>query len=160
MRNKFGDYFTDDERAALFVAALCHDIGHMGENTRYHSELGTELVSLYGDESTLEKYHSQIALKIVDDCGIHISARKFKLQCILSTDMSRHSEYMDMMSPLSNGFDIKDVGQHELVAFLLMKCGNVANTMRPFYFAQDQANRLLREYQAMAVAEQKEGLQP
>ena len=69
--------------------------------------------------------------------------------------MSRHSEYMDMMSPLSNVFDIKDVRKHELVAFLLMKCGNVANTMRTFFLAQDQVNRLLQKYQVMVVSEQK-----
>lgn len=71
----------------------------------------------------------------------------------MNSDKEKHSEYMDMMAALSNSFDIKDVDKHELVAFRLMKCGNVAKTMGPFYFVQDKANKLIQEYQGIDMVE-------
>ena len=56
------------------------------------------------------------------------------------------------------GFDKSDISKYELVAYLLMMCGNIANTTRPFYFAQDQANKLLQEQQEMGKLEEKSGI--
>ena len=110
------------------------------------------------NEELAEKYHAQLALQVIEESNITIKDQKLFIDCILATDMSKYKEYSNILSPLQNGFDKSDISKYELVAYLLMMCGNIANTTRPFYFAQDQANKLLQEQQEMGKLEEKAGI--
>jgi hypothetical protein len=72
---------------------------------------------------------------------------KFFTACILATDMMKHFEYMDKFRVLtlgSNPTNPKDV-HLLLVARLVTKCANSANTTRPFDVAKTMAENWLKE---------------
>jgi hypothetical protein len=136
--------------SALFAAVLCHDVGHRGFSTPFHVGAKTALFSAYGAESTLERHHLAIATTAIRE---HFPALrdhvfwKFFSACILATDMVRHFEYMDKFRVLTLGFNPANPKDAHvlLVAELIAKAANIANTTRPFDVAKLMGENLMKE---------------
>lgn len=158
-RNKFGSCMNVDQRAALLAAALLHDVAHDGTNTQFHVSTYSPLVDLYGRENTLERHHISEAMRIIKESGITIKDQRFLINCILATDFLKLEENVSKVSALKGKFNKQDKTQTPLLATLIMMCGNVANTTRPFYFANECAKRIIAEYQDMAKLEEQNGIQ-
>ncbi|EAY22034.1 3'5'-cyclic nucleotide phosphodiesterase family protein [Trichomonas vaginalis G3] len=158
-RNKFGNCMNVDQKAALLCASLLHDVNHDGTNTLFLNQTSSYLVDLYGKESTLERHHVSEALRIVEKSGITLKDKRFFVNAILATDMSKFEENVQKVTVLRGKFNKTDKTQVPLVATLLMMCGNVANTTRPFYFASECGKRILSEYQEISKLEEQNGIQ-
>lgn len=92
------------ELLALFVAALSHDVGHLGVNNLYLTKSKHLLAIKHNDRSPLENMHCCVLYDVLSDkkCNIFenltpqqwVDTRKVILQCILGTDMQLHFENM------------------------------------------------------------------
>lgn len=90
-----------DPRAHLvaLLAALAHDIGHVGLTNAYLIETQHPFAVNYNDQSPLENYHAATGLKIVDGNGLwepfapreRRLARLTWIETVLATDMSHHT---------------------------------------------------------------------
>jgi cAMP-specific phosphodiesterase 4 len=100
----------NDEKFAILIAAICHDVGHTGNNNEIEKLLNSNIYKKFGDKSTLEKYHVDLTFKAI---------RKFKLfkkinkvqkntldtiieKSILATDMANHFNHIQKFKKLGN----------------------------------------------------------
>ncbi|CAK8998147.1 unnamed protein product [Durusdinium trenchii] len=93
-------FLSNLEQFSLLVAGLGHDIGHMGLNNVFLSEVGHELAIKYNDKSPLENMHCsalyQLLGKPETQLFAHLSADDYKearricVEVILHTDMMCH----------------------------------------------------------------------
>eukprot|EP01083_Nonionella_stella_P095971 269578_1 len=130
----FKQHMTMWDRLGAYVAALCHDLGHMGMNNAWYVNNADSLALLYGDKSVLENHHVlktfQILKKSENDwmSSNTASVRRYLAavirNTILATDMSKHDEhtaklqnmvdtYKDMMNTSQNVN-----GKQDLCAFV------------------------------------------
>jgi hypothetical protein len=164
VRGRLKRYFRPLQIAALLLAALCHDIGHEGLSTTYHVKAESPLVCAFGVQSTLERYHAQLAAEILErspfaDIVDTPSFWRMFVNCIIATDMIRHFEFIEMVTPVVKKFSYADELHQFALAQLLIKCGNFANTVRPFDVAVQFAEALKTEYENQAIEEQKIGVE-
>jgi len=101
MRLMTSDLFLEElEQYALLIAALGHDIGHLGVNNGFLLEVGHDLALQYNDRSPLENMHCAKLYSIVANPEANIfqmlskeqykAARKQCIETILHTDMMSH----------------------------------------------------------------------
>ena len=165
VRANLENFFQQTHIAALLLASLLHDIGHKALNSLFHINSKSPLWRVYGDESPLEKHHLAIGTKLLRDRLITKDKKlstdttfwKFFSASILSTDMMKHFDYMEQFETL----EVRDGSSEEnliILAQLLIKCGNAANTTRPFDVAKPMAEHLLDEYLAQGLREEELGI--
>ncbi|KAK4514074.1 uncharacterized protein ATC70_006082 [Mucor velutinosus] len=88
-------YFSDNEIAILFIAAICHDAGHTGYNNDYHVKLKTDLAIRYNNISVLESLSVEIALGLLEKHQITNSINPDLIKSlILATDMTVHYDLL------------------------------------------------------------------
>jgi len=111
--------FSQAEEFALLVAALCHDIGHIGFNNGFLTETQQELAVRYNDKSPLENMHCCKLFEIIASNASPASetsdlfgflthqqykeVRKLIIDVILHTDISKH---MGMVKELALLFEL------------------------------------------------------
>mmetsp|Transcript_59040 Transcript_59040/g.104933 ORF Transcript_59040/g.104933 Transcript_59040/m.104933 type:complete len:858 (-) Transcript_59040:75-2648(-) len=93
-------YLSKEERYALIVSAISHDLGHPGLNNTFLIETGHELALLYNDKSPLENMHCARLFEIVGQARCNVFAsltkaqyydvRKVCIDAILHTDNAQH----------------------------------------------------------------------
>ncbi|KAI7877388.1 HD-domain/PDEase-like protein [Lichtheimia hyalospora FSU 10163] len=106
-------YLSRIDIVALYIAALCHDLGHPGFNNNFQVKQQTEVAKRYDNKSVLESYSSSLTLRILDKHRIlrnigrvttgktteeHMRASIIKM--ILSTDMVFHYELQANLATL------------------------------------------------------------
>eukprot|EP00747_Dinoflagellata_sp_TGD_P101010 gnl/TRDRNA2_/TRDRNA2_168214_c8_seq3.p1 gnl/TRDRNA2_/TRDRNA2_168214_c8~~gnl/TRDRNA2_/TRDRNA2_168214_c8_seq3.p1 ORF type:complete len:307 (-),score=62.21 gnl/TRDRNA2_/TRDRNA2_168214_c8_seq3:226-1086(-) len=93
-------YLSSNERYALLVSAVCHDVGHPGLNNAFLVETAHELALRYNDKSPLENMHCSRLFEFASVPNQNVFASMSKLQfqevrkvcieAILHTDMANH----------------------------------------------------------------------
>ena len=96
------EVFSPLENFALLVAALAHDVGHLGVNNLFLVKAKDELAFAHNDRSPLENMHCTVLYDILRKKESNIfmnltetqwrQARKIILTSILGTDMAMHFE--------------------------------------------------------------------
>ena len=87
---------------AVITSCICHDYKHPGVNNNYLKETSNNIALTYNDISVLENMHVSEAFKLMNednnynlfegfDRDKYKTFRKQMIQCVLSTDMSKHS---------------------------------------------------------------------
>ena len=87
---------------AVIMSCMCHDFKHPGVNNNFLIETNNDIALTYNDISVLESMHISESFKLMyndDNCNVfegfdkekYKIIRKQMIQCVLSTDMSRHS---------------------------------------------------------------------
>lgn len=144
---------------ALYVAALCHDLGHPAFSNAFLQDTNHPLRILYNDTSVLEQYHSTILFSILASEPFrplfeHWSLadrtlfRKVVLRSILATDMANHFQLLhtfDSSVPknLPSEIDESIVIQY---CIALIKSADICNLVRPFPLAERWAMLLMDEF--------------
>ena len=59
-------YLSSLEIFGMFVAAIAHDIGHIGINNSYKSKMGSIVAKTVNDQSVLEHYHAYSLFHTLD----------------------------------------------------------------------------------------------
>lgn len=90
------------QHTALLIAALCHDVGHIGKTNHFLIETRHALACSYNDRSPLENLHCAVMFRIAQQPTTDIFgdlstedyqvARRICIECILKTDNSFHLE--------------------------------------------------------------------
>jgi len=62
--SKLKDHITCQDRFALVVGALCHDVGHQGRNSAFEIITLSSMAIRYNDRSPLENHHCAIAFEV------------------------------------------------------------------------------------------------
>lgn len=94
------EVLNSEETLAIMIAALCHDVGHRGYTNVYEMNVLSDISITYNDKSVLENYHTSLAFRILQESDSNIIShlpregyryiRKIIIECILSTDMTKH----------------------------------------------------------------------
>ncbi|KAK7239276.1 calmodulin-dependent cyclic-nucleotide phosphodiesterase [Aureococcus anophagefferens] len=99
---------NDHTLLVVLLAALAHDVGHVGLTNAYLVETGHDFAVRYNDQSPLENYHVATALSIVEAKGFWDSfdapgkrmGRLYWIECVLATDMAHHMAAMAQLDGL------------------------------------------------------------
>merc|ERR1712224_842646 len=93
------------ELMSLYIAATMHDYDHPGKTNSFLINTNDELAILYNDRSVLEQHHAASSWRILtkpeNDFLSHLpkperlKIRFIILECILSTDISKHYELIE-----------------------------------------------------------------
>ncbi|KAH3732918.1 cAMP phosphodiesterase [Pelomyxa schiedti] len=67
-------YLNHLEVLALFISALCHDIGHPGLNNNFQINSNSDLALLYNDNAVLENMHASLTFQILSHEELNILA--------------------------------------------------------------------------------------
>ncbi|MEL7431128.1 MAG: hypothetical protein AAGI90_01175 [Chlamydiota bacterium] len=134
-----------EKRFGLFLAALNHDLAHPGKSASYQKELFTELYEKYGETSTLEKYHVDVAKNLWNDPETPVFPKKHHAfletyieHLIVSTDMQRHEEFFQFCQNENNNLDMR-------ISILLIKCADLSQFIRGRDLAEKWFFRLRKE---------------
>ena len=132
------------EAMTLVISCIGHDVGHPGVNNLFLVTLNAPLAQLYNDRSVLESFHcaafSQILRRYWPVAFKDVALRKLMINCILATDMSHHTHYVDNLKKLREetqsseqelvSLDDKILdGYRELLCCLLIKCADICNVV-------------------------------
>ncbi|CAO3693967.1 unnamed protein product [Rhizopus microsporus] len=110
------NYLSRIDLAALFIAGLCHDIGHPGKNNNYQVNLNTELAKRYSNKSVLESYSCTLTMDLLTKhkllkqlektsslLGLRTTESEMRtsiIKMILATDMIFHYELQENLANL------------------------------------------------------------
>jgi len=175
-----GGFLTEVSQYLLLIAALAHDVGHLGLNNQFLIETSHELALKYNDRSPMEMMHCSTLFFIVKNpsCDIfktvdrlvYKDMRKVLIDCILHTDMNHHvsmikdlgllyqmnSEAFDRLTPGSVLSESPQTVQTVLNA--LLHCADISNPMRPWALCHRYAHMVLDEFFAQGDKERELGM--
>lgn len=114
-------YFTWSDMLAIQMAAIGHDVGHLGVNNAFLVATNAELAIRYNDLSPLENMHACVLFEKLRKPGLnflsHLTMEDFSgirgkvISAVLATDMARHFEHVDKMRCRSQKVD--ELPMHE-----------------------------------------------
>eukprot|EP00771_Trimastix_marina_P001454 gnl/Trimastix_PCT/2526.p1 GENE.gnl/Trimastix_PCT/2526~~gnl/Trimastix_PCT/2526.p1 ORF type:complete len:789 (-),score=192.35 gnl/Trimastix_PCT/2526:48-2414(-) len=164
-----GQALAYEEVLGLLLACIGHDAHHPGHNNEFEVLRNTPLAQRFHNRSVLENMHLETTLRHLDEHRViaHLPqatqarVRDVLKEAILSTDMTRHFDICRAAQFQGDVFHRahKDTSasQRTLLVMLLIKACDIANPMRPFPIALDQAIRCLREFTTQGDAERALG---
>jgi hypothetical protein len=164
------DALTSLQQFGLLLSALVHDVNHPGHTNGFEILLRTELALKYNNESILEQHHAAVAFLLMrpaySDVLIHFrdsdrrELRSLMVNCILATDMARHSELVSAASDrVSRARESSESSTEDqlLSCKLLLHASDVSNPIRPFKLAALWSRRICQEMNDQAAAEAELG---
>ncbi|KAJ1499767.1 hypothetical protein HMI54_011429 [Coelomomyces lativittatus] len=144
-------FLTKEEQFALLLACVCHDLEHDGKTNQFHIKTESELAIAYNDQSPLENHHTRTCFKLLQHHhlldtftgSLRTQFRSLIIQCILATDMSKHSDILQRFQGLS--FTWSDAHHRSKLLEMLIKCADVSNVLRPLTLAKQWADAIQEE---------------
>lgn len=159
--------FKPVDTMGLFVAALCHDVGHPSFNNPFLVENESLVAWLYNDSAVLENMHSSILFAILRHPRYNFASgwprsqwkdfRSLVVASILGTDMSQHFEYIRQFTGIDGVFSraLKCLNSGEgplplrdrrLLSIAIIKFADICNVVRPFEYARRWGFHLVCEF--------------
>jgi len=161
-RGRFRKFFQPHEITAIFLAIVCHDIGHEGLTCEYYIKSKSELTIAYGTTEPLEKYHLHLAIDLIQSTtfGKALSNDFWEIfcECILSTNVSRHQDVSLKIATIVDGFESYNPEHRKKLANFLMVCCNLSNTARPFQISSKFASLLHEEMKNQIIKQKSENI--
>jgi hypothetical protein len=174
-------FLPETSQFLLIVAAVAHDLGHLGVNNQYLIETSHELALKYNDRSPLENMHCASLFQVVSDPAANLfqsvekdlykEMRKGIINAILHTDVTKHGEMMKELVLLyqmnSEAFDVQkadafgptaDVievlqNNSQLTLNAILHTADVGNPMKPWEIAHRLAYLCVDEFFAQGDRE-------
>ena len=161
---------------ACLMAALVHDVGHVGRTNHFLVQTETEVALLYNDQSVLENMHIATALQLTKETGCNIFAffnkedkrevRSVWISMILATDMAHHMAGVHELSLAVTAAKIESkecnmITPKKLVTtlgYLLHAC-DLSNPTKPFPIYNEWTGRVMEEFFAQSSEEKKKGIE-
>lgn len=170
----------------LLVAALGHDVNHLGVNNQFLVETSHALALKYNDKSVLENLHCSTLFEVLSDASTNVLkvlekadykvARAGIVEVILGTDMVRHSEDIKALSiaytvhqeafaaaarehpqELSKALQ-EDSKARVKVLGSLLHTADISNPMKPWDICAYLADQCLEEFFAQGDQEKELGI--
>lgn len=157
--------FKQFELIALLVAALCHDVGHPGNNNDFEVKSSTSLAIMHNDDAVLERHHCRLTFEILRKQGCNIfenipseeyrSIRKLIISGILATDMTKHFMLCKRIETISREELFSEtIGLAEIIAH----AADLSAQALPYLQAKAWEGRILEEFISQVEKEKEEGL--
>lgn len=154
---------------ALVVAALCHDLGHLGVNNSFLVATSNDLAIKYNDQSCLENMHANKAFSIINTDGSRIAKhlnkadyqrfRKSVISAILSTDLQVHfPKLSEFKSNLEKNFDISDDKFRALAIQMCLKCADIGHGARKLDIHINWTRLITKEFFKQGEKEKEFGI--
>jgi hypothetical protein len=155
------------EIIAVLMAALCHDLEHVGVNNTFLVNTSHPMAVRYNDASVLEAYSACIAKTLMLDYRLlsNLSpqaANRFSsvvTSSILHTDIVHHfnlvgqinTEWPDIHASMSHAKKKKVVAdltpqQQSLLCSFFLHCGDISNPAKPFALAHRWTLLVMEEF--------------
>lgn len=146
-------FLTSLEIFGLLFSSLCHDTDHNGMNNNFHRKAHTVFAHLAPNLPPLEHHHSCITMDLsrslfqqIQDEHDRLYLCHFVINCIMATDMEQHKVFLNEFQELQNdGFDINKENHRLLLAQIILKAGDLSNTVRDFDEAVRMTTKLNNE---------------
>jgi hypothetical protein len=169
-RGRLRLYLQDLELFALLLAAVSHEVDHRGLNNLYQRKAKTPLALAYEERPVMEMQHVATAIGLLEKSeydileGLEAPEDKsrflsFFIKLILATDMDKHFAYVKEFEEIMGDFDKKNERHRLLLAQMILKAGNFANTTRSFEVAAEMAHKLTEENFKQGDMERELGLE-
>lgn len=131
--------FTKLEKFALFLAMLCHDVGHFGKTGRFVKLFLSDFVEQYKLNSPLEEYHLEITLECLEKIDILSNLPDNDIKkiikiielCIFATDPETTKNFIDNEH---NNFK------------LIVKCADIGSSTKIFNVHKKWVELLIEEF--------------
>jgi len=159
--------------AALCIAALGHDIGHLGVNNSFLVNSDDPLALQYNDRSVLESMHIATLFRVLQKPGCRLldglkradyrAVRKLIIDAIMATDLANHAAGLARFSSrleASTPLDPSSATDRQLVADLVLHASDLSGPVRPWAVSSVWAQRLHLEFQTQVANENLLGLPP
>jgi len=173
-----GSFFTEAQQFWLSIAAIGHDLGHVGLSNTFLIETEHELAVMYNDKSCLENMHCSKLFHILgnEDANVfaHVDKVEYKemrrgiIQAILHTDTVKHNEMVKELALLyqmhSQALENDEQGpavlaEHgQMMANALLHCADIGNPMKPWEFCHKIAYLILDEFALQGDKEKEIGI--
>ena len=157
----------DLEVLALFVSALCHDIGHDGFTNGYHIATFSDLASTYNDLHVQENLHASLCNKLVrkEDTSFvalnkdeYQKLRKLIVNLIISTDMAEHMNITTTFRQKDLEFSVPE--DRLQIMKSVLHAIDVSTPAKPTNQSLVQAQKLAAEFKRQVDKEVSLGMEP
>lgn len=174
------NFIPDTTQFWMMVAALAHDVGHLGVNNQFLIETSHELALKYNDTSPMENMHCSLLFKLTSDPEADIFSkvertlyqemRKGIISVILHTDMGKHNDMVKELGVLyqmhSDTFDSLSPGTAvagspsylQLILNAMVHMADLGNPTKPWNLCHQLAYLLLDEFFAQGDQERAAGI--
>ena len=169
--------FTDlDVLAALYASAI-HDVDHPGVTNQFLINSGSELATLYNDESVLENHHLAVAFKLLQesDCDIFVNVaqkqrqtlRKMTIDIVLATDMTKHMALLADLKTMVESKKVTGSGVLMLTNYAdrifilknMVHCADLSNPTKPMSIYSQWIDRIIEEFFKQGDIEKQRGME-
>jgi hypothetical protein len=170
-RGRLTQHYEGWELFGLLTAAICHDANHDGLDNAYHRRAETPLGILYKGQSISEIHHIHQSLAVITRpdidlfAGFHGAALRqlweLFITLILATDMSRTFDIVAKATEAVDCgyYDFEEPSQHRVGLELVLQAANISNISRPFAFATQWHDNLVKEFYRQGDLEKAAGLE-
>jgi len=153
------------------IAALCHDIGHLGSNNDFLVQARHPLAIRYNDRSVLESYHSSCLFELLTLPGCDFLSllpfpeykqlRKRCISSILSTDMTIHKDLTTAVTELSKGGEPVELSDDQLdfMCDCMVHAADISNPLLPLELYVKWTRRIVTEFYNQHLLEDDLGLE-
>lgn len=176
------EYLNLQDRCAIMIAAVAHDVGHEGKNNSFQTKGQTELAIMYNDKSPLENMHSSLTFETLQSPGANFlelfafddfaNVRAKIIEAILATDPTHHFPFVEKLSarlgkgPIRKYSEVlqndewKSANKSDRTLLLqgFVHLWDVGNGFRPWDTYKEMVASLEEEFFAQGDAEREEGL--
>jgi len=179
-------YVSMIDQFALLVASVGHDIGHIGLNNSFLTEVQHDLAIRYNDRSPLENMHCSKLFEILAKKELNVLAnapdqfrdvRKTIIEVILHTDITQHpgmAKELELLYEMNSkvfeapGASDKKAEEREeilqssenkkLIPKVLLHSADISNPTKPWDLCREWALRVLDEYANQGDQEKQMGI--
>ena len=154
---------------AVIMSCICHDFKHPGVNNNFLIDTNDDIALTYNDISVLENMHISEAFKLMcndKNCNVfegfdrekYKIIRKQMIQCVLSTDMSKHSLCVDFLKKcLSENNKPEDNDKQDYMDFVI-HTADISNPTKVFDVYFKWAKLVVEEFYSQGDKEKNLGL--
>lgn len=181
VQTKAKRFLVDSEQFALLVAAIGHDLGHLGFNNNFLVATAHELAVIYNDRSPLENMHCWKLFQILGTSDTNLLGsvdketykhiRKNIIEAILHTDITKHNEMVKDLSLFYQmnketlnieelSAEAEDVlkNNRPLMMNSFLHSADVNNPSRPWEVAEKLAHLCMDEFFSQGDKEKELGI--
>ncbi|CAD8165342.1 unnamed protein product [Paramecium pentaurelia] len=162
LENGLNELLDEFEQACLIISSMVHDIGHPGLNNGFMmtNRCKLALLCIYinmldNDQSVLENYHSFLLFQIISQDQFNIiqnlgqveqkGFRKYCLNLILDTDLTRHFQLMNRFQNYLELTETQDIDKHLLMS-ICIKCADVGHGAKQLKIHKLWSRRIIEEF--------------
>eukprot|EP00727_Mastigamoeba_balamuthi_P013532 m51a1_g8801 putative 3 5 -cyclic nucleotide phosphodiesterase (939) ;mRNA; f:256111-259462 len=162
--------FSDLDLLSAIIAATGHDYAHPGVNSQYLASTLHPLALQSNFMSILESMHAAETTRIImeekNNFISHLSRDsqldflKSIVQLIMVTDLSRHVEFMGLVSVKQSAGQLGDKTKAERLVLLqlFLKVADLSNPARPWPLCEYWASQVMQEFFQQGDKEKEVGL--